>query len=247
MARNRNIPKTVFDIARIFGVFNKTDKRTGHRLRQFDGGVLNKQGLYQSRNDMGQTTPDNINTKTSREGQNVADFLSHFKNGIATKNRYKVSFILPPGKPDSPLNSVQNEFNSKGSIDIKCNSLTCPSQTMMTSETIVNSPRFRTPFSVNYEPITFTFYSDSNLDVRKYFESWFDSIYNKKTNTVNFMNEYASDVTITVLNPLNEHVYEVILRKAWVLSIGQLEYAYGEFGTPQIINVTMAYKEWERL
>ena len=112
-------------------------------------------------------------------------FLSNFVDGISRPNRYRVEFNLPRGvnlsggalsvNDESTVGRIagmEKYFNSGGMVNIKCHTMTFPQRSLLTMEHRQNSAPFRTPYSATYDPVTFSFYADSTMDTREYFEVW---------------------------------------------------------------------------
>jgi len=186
------------------------------------------------------------------------DFLSHFGNGFQHPSRYRVEFSLPPGvnlasgtigvnteSIQGNIRQVENMFNAKGGINIKCHSMTFPQRSLMTYEHKQNSAPFRIPYSSVYDPVTFSFYADSQLDTRDYFDVWQAAVVNIGTNTINFYDEYVSDIKMWALDNQGNDSYGVILYEAWPLNIGTVDFAYGATNSYQTSTVTMSYKTWQ--
>lgn len=188
----------------------------------------------------------------------VNSFLAAFQRGVARPNRYRVEFQLPSGvvlsgdstqvnsdAQNGSIQRLQSFFNSNGDINIKCEHATFPQRSMMTYEHKQNSAPFRLPYSSTYDPVTFSFYANSNLDTRDYFDVWQSAVVNLDTNTMNFYDEYVSDVKIVQMDIEGNDTYFATLLEAWPLDVGSIEVGYGQFDTVTLTTVTMAYKYWK--
>lgn len=187
---------------------------------------------------------------------NARDFLAHFERGVARQNRFRVEFNLPRGVSASApgvnmdavegnIGRLQSYFNQgRGSVNIKCHTATFPQRSLLTSEQVQNSAAFRVPYSASYDPVTFSFYADSDLDTRDYFDVWQSAANNFQNNTMNFFSEYVSDVNIIALDVLGNDTYGVTLYEAWPMNIGVLDYSYANMDSFQTTIVTMSFKSW---
>lgn len=183
-------------------------------------------------------------------------FLSHFQKGLSRPNRYRVEFNLPKGipiqgalgsNPDASSGSImqwEKFFNGIGGINIKCHTMTFPQRSVLTQEIRQNAAPFRTPYTASYDPITFSFYNNSRMDVRDYFEIWQSAVLNLGTNTMNFYDEYVSDIKMVMLDMQGNDAYGVTLYEAWPLNIGILDASYANSNAYTTTVVTMAYKSW---
>lgn len=187
----------------------------------------------------------------------IFDFLSHFSTGIARQNRYRVEFRLPKGvnlaigdigvNPDATAGKIQgieNFFNAKGGVNIKCHTCQMPDRTMLTQDIKQNSAPFRVPYSASYMPVTFSFYTNSEMDAKDYFEVWQSAVVNLGTNTLNFYDEYVSDVKIYALDVTGQDAYSVTLYEAWPLTVGTTDFSYAAMDQVISTTVTMTFKSW---
>lgn len=188
-----------------------------------------------------------------------SQFLSHFKNGVMKPNRYEVEFNLPQGVSgtaidlskrdvrEANIRKIENSLNGVGGINIKCHTAMYPQRSLSTTERLQNSAPFRTPYSSNYDPITFSFYADGTGDTRRYFDLWQNTVINVKTNTLNFYDEYVSDLRIWTLNEAGVRTYGVVCREAYPLAIGAVDISYSNQNNFQNIVATFTYRRWEEL
>ncbi len=190
--------------------------------------------------------------------KNVAyEFLSRFRGGVSQSNRYKVSFFLPRGVKlnggelgvntdalSGKITQMQNYFNSKEQINVKCHSASMPGRNMMTFDHRMNGAPFKIPYSASYSPSNFSFYADSNYDSRDFFDVWQSAVNNLPTNTMNFMDEFVSDVTIMALDKQGKETYGVTLFEAWPVDIAEVQLSYADLDSPTVITVGLEYNYW---
>ncbi|ASD50574.1 tail tube [Acidovorax phage ACP17] len=187
----------------------------------------------------------------------IWSMLSHFRDGISRPNKYRVEMNLPSGvglgEGEIGVNSdaragkiaqIDRYFNATGGINFKCHTMTFPQRSLLTSEHRQNSAPFRTPFSATYDPVTFSFYANSYMDTRDYFEVWQSAVVNLGTNTMNFYNEYVADVKLYMLDDYGNDAYSVTLFEAWPLNIGIVDASYSQSNALTTCTVTLAFKSW---
>lgn len=186
-----------------------------------------------------------------------SDFLSRFRDGVGRPNRYRCEFNLPRGVAlgageigvnedarSGNIRRMDQYFNQNGGINVKCHTMTFPQRSLLTQEHRQNSAPFRTPYSATYDPVTFSFYSDPYLDTRDYFEVWQSAVVNLGSNTMNFYDEYVSDVSLIMMDQYGNDTYKVTLYEAYPLNIGILDASYSNSNTPTTTTVTMSFKAW---
>lgn len=203
----------------------------------------------------------NVFSSIGRTGSSVQEFMSYFNNGIGHPNRFRVELNLPPGVDTSIGNAVkyvnsaavqgsaiagtQQVFNSgRGGINIMCNQATFPQRTLLTWELNQNSASFKTPYSYEYDPVTFSFYSDSMMNTRQYFEIWQSAVANIQNNTMNYMSEFVAPVTIFQLDTAGNDTYACTLIDAWPITLGSTDLSMANSNAIHNITVTMAYRSY---
>lgn len=190
--------------------------------------------------------------------QSVSDFLAKFQRGFASPNRYRVEFSLPSGvkaltagmigvNADAlakNMPGMNSFFNSNNQVNIACHTMTMPQRSLMTYEIKQNSAPVRYPYSATYDPVTFSFYVNSDYNTRDFFEVWQSSVVNFSTNTINFPDEYVSNVKMYAQDTHGQDTYGVTLENAYPLNIGIVDFSYSQMNAFQTITVTMSYKWW---
>lgn len=104
---------------------------------------------------------------------------------------------------------------------------------------------FRVPYSQQFEPVTFSFFSNAAFDQRHFFEIWQTAVVNINDNSINFFVEYTRDIDIWQLDRNNKPTYGVRLYGAWPVTIGEVSYGYAQNNVVTEITVTMEYKLWK--
>jgi hypothetical protein len=188
----------------------------------------------------------------------VFDFLSNFPQGFARSNRYMVEMQLPPGIEESGswlntestsgnINGFQNSLNGKGQVQIACHTCSMPSRVLGTYPHSQHCAPFRVPFTQQYMPVSFSFYTGRDYAQRHFFDIWQTAVININDNSLNFFSEYTQDVNIWQLDRNNDKTYGVKLYAAWPVAIGEIQLGYSN--NNQIVNVTITleFKLWKSI
>lgn len=187
----------------------------------------------------------------------ITDLMSHFRKGISRPNRYGLMFNLPSGiglggaslgaNPEAlagNIRTMENYLNGSGGVDVKCHTATFPQRSTLTMEQRQNSAPFKTPYSGSYDPVSFSFYNDSAMDARDYFDIWHSCVVNVGSNTMNFYDEYVSDVHMFMIDDYGQKTYGVTLFEAYPLVVGQFDVSYAQMNSVTSTTVTLAFKSW---
>jgi hypothetical protein len=187
----------------------------------------------------------------------VKTFISRFNKGFARPSRYRVEFTLPQGfnaSPDLPgvnsnsaasnIKSQEMSLNRNGNINVMCHSCSLPQRTLLTYDHKQLAAPYRVPYSQSYDPVTFSFYADTDYSAREYFDIWQNAAINIGSNTVNYYNEFTSDVRITTIDSAGNDAYFVDLYEAYPINIGVIDLSYSTTNAVQTVTVTLSYKYW---
>lgn len=181
----------------------------------------------------------------------IWSFLSAFENGVAKPTKFRLEMSLPKGANGSMVNvdsragnirAIERELNVKDSVSIKCHTMSVPRRGFNTFEVTQNNIKFKMPYGISYEPVTFSFYADAQLDTVRYFEIWQAAIMNYSDNTINFFDEYTSDVTLFIIDDEGNDVYSVKLIQTYPTNLAPIELSYGNVNNLLNVNVTFNYR-----
>ncbi len=199
----------------------------------------------------------NLNAKGNNRDNSIYDYMAHFKNGVMKSSRFRAEFNLPRGVSGggsthavntsalaSKIKGVESTLNKNGSVNVKCNMATFPERSLQTIDFKSNSVNFKMPWSTSYQPISLSFYADGNLDSREYFELWQSCVMNFGNNTMNFYNEYVSDVKLYLQNDSGADAYGIILYEAYPVNIGLMDISYGNSSTVLNVMISLSFKSW---
>lgn len=193
-------------------------------------------------------------TSGSASNSSVFDFLANFANGVAKPTRYRIEFNLPKGvqgtsTSDSDtrvlsqnIRQQETRLNRGNAVAVKCHTMTVPPRIFQVHEVKYNNSTFKLPYGVTYEPVTFTFYSDSQLDTAQYFDIWQSTVMNFSNNTMNFFDEYVSDVNIFIMDDEGNDVYGITLFDAYPMGRAAVEYSYTATNVVLNVSITFAYR-----
>lgn len=199
----------------------------------------------------------NLNAKGNNRDNSIYDYMAHFKNGVMKSSRFRAEFNLPRGVSGggsthavntsalaSKIKGVESTLNKNGAVNVKCNMATFPERSLQTIDFKSNSVNFKMPWSTSYQPISLSFYADGNLDSREYFELWQSCVMNFGNNTMNFYNEYVSDVKLYLQNDSGADAYGIILYEAYPVNIGLMDISYGNSSTVLNVMISLSFKSW---
>jgi hypothetical protein len=209
-----------------------------------------------------------VQSEDTRGLLSVSNFVAKLQGlkNVASPNKYWVEFFLPKGIPDNSSNiktgsdaesvlvnkskaggiqQYQNRIASNGQLSMMCNTASLPGKSFATVKQTLSILPNKLPYQAQYDDITFTFTSSSDLRERKYFEVWMNAIINDGNGTINFYDEYISSINIYQLNDKGNKTYAVKLYEAYPIHISNIDYSYATTNSLINMSVTFTYKYWK--
>lgn len=172
----------------------------------------------------------------------INEFIGKIKNeGLARTNRYIVTFGRPPG-----IGLVNTSFNNDAyTAGLFCTGAALPGMNIESSPHRIFSESREMPYAVSYNPLPLTFYTDTKLQLKRFFDEWMNLIIDPVTRSVSYYANYVTTISVKALNLNDEPEYEVELFEAWPKTVGEVSLSY-ESRDVMRLPVTFQYKNWKR-
>lgn len=198
-------------------------------------GLGNLIGVIEDTNSAGLPTVDQAEVPPGTVRQpsrsSLTDFIAGIKRGVARNNRYLVTIPLGYG-------------NASEIASLFCESVSLPGLSVATTPHRIYGEQHEVPYERMFDPVTFTFYVDGGMVIKKAFDDWMISIINPLTRTQSYYENYIRDVKIEVYNVDDSIPYEVTLFKAYPKSVQAVQLdANGK--DIMKLTVTLVYKFWQ--
>ncbi len=201
--------------------------------------------------------------------------MNHSK-GFARLSRYAV-VITPPGNLENLANiagegatqtakNINTEtgqadehnnifrFQSLGKqvtrqLTLHCNSISMPGHDLQAQDMQHGSaPGRQIVQSHDYAgTIAASFYLDSHLRERHYFEQWQKMAVSTTTHKANYYNDYIGSMEIFQLDTNNEITYGIKATEVYPSTIGGIEYSYDSANQVATQAVSFEYRQWYNL
>jgi len=167
--------------------------------------------------------------------------------GFARTARYAV-VITPPSKLLSQdSDNFLHETNRQ--VNLHCSSVSMPGHDLQSKEQQHGSaPGREIVTSHDYAgTIAATFYLDSHLRERHFFEQWQRSAVNTQTHKANYYDNYIGTMEIYQLDGDGEITYGIKATEVYPSTIAGIEYAYANTNQIAIQAVQFQYRQWYNL
>lgn len=176
--------------------------------------------------------------------------------GVAHENRFTVNFS-PPKQTLLNLDlrdiitsalsgtfSFKNLVNDYRDITILCESCSLPGRQIMTLDYQAEKHAVKRPYSFFNEEVNFTFILTGDYYMKKIFDKWSEQIMGFNNYRLNYIKDFAVDVTISQLNKKNLPVYTVVLDNAYPITFNSIVLDNTVENSVQKFSVTMAYENF---
>lgn len=170
----------------------------------------------------------------------INDFIANVKTrGIARTNRYDV--IITDLAGQEPIFN----FSEEGELTrLFCEASSLPGMNVATQPNRFYGEVREFPYEPMYDPVQLSFYVDSDLKIKKAFETWQRQIINPNTRTFNYYDTYIKTVDISLLKVDESSIpYNITLYEAYPKTIAPINLS-AESREVMKLNVTLQYKYW---
>ena len=174
------------------------------------------------------------------------------RGGLAPQNRFAVYMALPLLTID-PQNLVAKLFkqgvsqpfiNDPRDISILCDSCTMPGRQISTNDLQTNMLSIKMPYTYINDEVTMSFLITNDHFMKKYFEKWINSIFDRSTMTLKYRSQYVTDIIIQQLDVRDVPTYTCKLKNAYPTSIASYEVSNSGENSVQKVSITLAYEDW---
>lgn len=166
---------------------------------------------------------------------NLKNFIAMVKTeGLMRSSRYNVSMRLPKSVTSSP---------NMRKILLFCSDVTIPGVTLATNQIRIHGEVREVPNEKMFDNASLNFFVDNNMEVKKFFDSWVNSIQNPITRNFNYYDQYITEIKIDIEDTKDRKRYEVTMHECYPKNIGQLQVGYDQKEVMKL-QVSINYKYW---
>lgn len=190
----------------------------------------------------------------------VHEFLQSFNTELARPSRFEVFFNIPTPLTNNDLGTLfggsvtvtasgasaktpATKGLSSMDLALRCENAQLPSRTLMTTEQKIYGITEKYPYENSYSDAEFVFALSGDMREKKFFDSWINLVSPKLSYNMNYKSDYATSVIIRQYDLQDRPQYEVELRKAFPISVNQLDLDWSSDGYHKLA-VVFAYSDW---
>ena len=195
---------------------------------------------------------------------NLPSSLSKIGTNSEIKTTYKGGSSRDHATVDVPGKDLHVLGQQMGQqINLHCDSITMPGHDLKTTGLKTYGPERQIVSGHGYGgTISASFYADTFLRERHFFEAWQKACVDNITHKVGYYNDYVGTMRIMQLSalqgptdetdekgapPQEAPTYAVECTEVYPEQVGAVEYAYGSSNTIVKINVQLQYRQWYNL
>jgi len=167
----------------------------------------------------------------------LKEFISQIRDGMARPNHFSVELTLPQILASDDL--IKPKMNK---IMLFCEQAQLPGVSF-TSAQIRSFGEFKeVPYEKLYEPVSLTFYVDSDLTVKRLFDKWINAIQDTSKRTYRYPDEYLTkSITIFVHDIENNKKYSCELHDCYPKAVSPIQLDYNAKDVMRL-QVQLSYK-----
>lgn len=144
------------------------------------------------------------------------DFISNIKkNSLARTNRFVVDI--------SPSKKYAGHNENAQLVQLFCEQAVLPGVSFASQPVKTYGESREVVYDRNYESVSLTFLVDRKMLVKDYFDKWTYEIINPNTRLVGYYDSYVRDITITMQDTKDKHVYLMVLREAYPKTVSAVQ------------------------
>ena len=197
--------------------------------------------------DFGKSIWDETDPNRRPPESDLSRFVAQVKqNGLAKTSKFVVTMGTPicltkPQRVEA-LGSDSKQYSEM--LAMLCRSAILPGINFDTSPLIIgSSDKIEVPYEKVFDDVTLTFYVDSRMETKAFFDHWFDAIQLQSTKGFEYYKNFVTNIDIDVIDERTNKVYSVRLQEAYPKNMSAIgmDYASNEVMT---LSVTFTYKNW---
>lgn len=167
----------------------------------------------------------------------LSDFISGVREGLSRTNHFSV--LLTPPSSLANDNIISPKMTK---ILLFCEQAQLPGVSFSTSQVRSFGEFKEVPYEKLYEPITLSFFADSDLTVKTLFDKWVNLIQDTNTRMYSYPDEYVTDnIKIFVHDVQNQKKYCVTLYECYPKAVSPIQLDYNNKEIMRV-QVQMVYK-----
>jgi hypothetical protein len=171
------------------------------------------------------------------------NFITAIKTGgLAKPSKYEVVI----GKPAVVESLKYKEDNNWRKMLLFCEQATLPGVNYTTTQSRTFGEFREMPYERIFDPLQLSFYCDSEMWIKGFFDEWMANIQNSKTREFSYYDKYTVPITITTVNNEGRNTYGIKLFECYPKTITAVQLDYGAKDVMKL-SVSMQYRYYTKV
>jgi hypothetical protein len=171
------------------------------------------------------------------------NFITAIKTGgLAKPSKYEVVI----GKPAVVESLKYKEDNNWRKMLLFCEQATLPGVNYTTTQSRTFGEFREMPYERIFDPLQLSFYCDSDMWIKGFFDEWMANIQNSKTREFSYYDKYTVPITITTVNNEGRNTYGIKLFECYPKTITAVQLDYGSKDVMKL-SVSMQYRYYTKV
>jgi hypothetical protein len=171
------------------------------------------------------------------------NFITAIKTGgLAKPSRYEVVI----GKPAVVEALKYKEDTNWRKMLLFCEQATLPGVNYTTTQSRTFGEFREMPYERIFDPLQLSFYCDSEMWIKGFFDEWMANIQNSKTREFSYYDKYTVPITITTVNNEGRNTYGIKLFECYPKTITAVQLDYGSKDVMKL-SVSMQYRYFTKV
>lgn len=171
------------------------------------------------------------------------EFITQIKKGGLQKpSKYEVLV----GRPPIMLDAKYQNSEDWRMMMLFCEQANLPGITYTTTQSRTFGEFREMPYERIFDPLQLSFYCDSKMWIKSFFDGWLNSIQDGKSRVFNYYDRYTSTITINTLDNADEKTYGIQLFECYPKSVSAVQLDYNSKDVMRL-QVTMQYRHWKNI
>jgi hypothetical protein len=128
--------------------------------------------------------------------------------------------------------------------ELFCETVNLPGINIATTPQRIFGEDRQMPYEKIYDPVSMTFYVDTQMTIKTAFDRWIAMIINPDRRTVQYYNTYIRPIEIYIVSVDNQQPYKITLYEAYPKTIGSINLS-SESREVMKLPITFQYKYWK--
>lgn len=162
------------------------------------------------------------------------------KRGFSKPTLFYVEFDQLP----EIMNRMSEATSVSKDLRFQAENAEFPGVQIMTTEMRHYDVMQKFAYGKTFDDLNITFRMDRDFQVKRFFDAWIDSIYNRETGDVFYKNSYTGSIRVTQMMENGKSVYTIKMEDVFPTQVQSVQVGWDANGQYTKLNVVFSYKKY---